>query len=120
MTRKKKITPEARECITKCKECAEACIAAIPHAIEVEGEHFSRPQVSLLQLCADICHISARSLLKGVEFHDPILRACASVCEACARECEELNDDYMRKCADICRDCASSCRQFGRPKRVAA
>lgn len=120
MTRKKTINPEVKECITSCKTCAEFCVAAIPHAINVEGEHLSRPQVSLLQLCADICRISARTLLKGVEFHDPILRACASVCDACASECEDLNDDFMKRCAEACRACARSCRQFGRPKRMAA
>lgn len=118
--RKKRFTPEVQECITDCKACAEICVAAIPHAINVEGEHLSRPQVSLLQLCADICQISARSLLKSVDYHDPILRACASVCDACAKECQDLNDEFMRKCADICRSCARSCRQIGGAARMAA
>lgn len=120
MPRKKKLTQEAKECILLCKECAQACIAAIPHSVALEGEHFSRPHISLLNLCADLCQISARSLLMGVEYHDPIRRACASVCDACADECEVLDEVYMKKCAEICRRCARACRQMGKARKAAA
>jgi hypothetical protein len=120
MLRKKKLTPEVKEGIVLLKECAQTCLAAIPHTVELEGEHFSRPNVSLLKLCADICQIAASTLLKGIEFHDSICRACASVCEACAKECDELEENYLKKCAETCRLTARACRAIAKPKKMAA
>ena len=120
MPHRKRLTLEAKECAIECMECADTCIQAIPHFVALEGEHLSRPHISLLNLCADICRVSSRTLLMGYEFHDHICGACAAICEACAVECEGLDEEFIQRCAKACRRCARSCRHLtGKKKRAA-
>lgn len=118
--RKRKLTQEAKDCVVECMECADICIQAIPHFLELEGEHLSRPYVSLLNLCSDICRVSARALLMGYEFYDHICSACAAICDACADDCESMDDEFIQRCAKACRRCARACRHIAARKRKAA
>ena len=39
-----------------------------------------------------------------------MLESCASVCDACADECERHDHDHCKLCAEMCRECARDCR----------
>ncbi len=103
------VSQEMKDCAETCNECSVSCIETVAHCLEKGGEHAKRDHITLLQICADICQVSARAMLFGSKFHEYICRACAEICEACAENCASLEDNA---CAEVCRRCASSCRKM--------
>jgi hypothetical protein len=102
-------------CAETCHECADACLALIPHCLDhcvekgrpVESEH-----INTLMDCAEICGTTHNLLHRGSAHHAKACAACAAICEACVQCCAALgNEDKLTKaCADACKACASSCR----------
>ena len=102
---------EVNECISNCFNCAAVCVETIAYCLEKGGAHASPDHIGLLQTCADICTVSANTMLRGVHAHTATCAACAEVCRMCAEACEAMGDDAaMRRCAEACRRCAESCR----------
>lgn len=109
------LNDQMRKCIELCTECSLSCTETITHCLEKGGHHAEREHITLLQLCADTCQLSARAMCFASPLHEHICDACAQVCEACAEDCEALADadEMMLRCAETCRACASSCKEMG-------
>ncbi len=108
------ITPEMRECIQMCLECERICTETITHCLTMGGEHASATHIGLLMDCVDICHVSARYMLRGSSRHVDTCELCSTVCRACSDECSRMagGDETMRQCADVCNRCAEHCRHM--------
>lgn len=97
-------------CIRQCTDCHTACIETLNYCMGQGGMHAEPAHLKLLMVCADICRLSADTMLRGAEVHTITCGACAEICERCASDCERMADDArMKRCAEICRRCAESC-----------
>jgi hypothetical protein len=63
--------------------------------------------------CSEMCHTAHDFMLGHSELHHVTCGACAEICEACAKSCDELGDT---ECAEICRRCAKTCRAMSSAK----
>lgn len=102
------------ECIANCLECAKICTRLISHCLDMGGKHAESHHINLLSNCATICGTSAKFMITNSEFHRDTCRICATVCNACADDCEQIDPDdpMMRECIDLCRNCAESCERM--------
>lgn len=99
-------TPEMHECIHNCGDSHDACIHAVHDCLKKGGKHADAMHIGLLLDCATICHAAEDLMLRHSPLHTATCRACAEICGACAKSCEEMGD---ADCAAICRRCAESC-----------
>lgn len=94
---------ELYNCATTCDHCATACLE------EPDVQQLTRC-IKLDQDCADICRLTATLLSRASEHGHHLLRECAEICEACARECDKhAHMEHCRQCAEVCHRCAEAC-----------
>ena len=100
-----------RECIDSCLKSHRMCLETARYCTEKAGAHVAPAHLALLLDCAEMCQMTANSLLRSSPQHGVICGACAQLCEACAKDCDTFSgDDQMTSCATTCRDCARDCR----------
>ena len=84
------MSQEMQDCISNCLNCHAVCLETIHHCLQMGGEHASARHIGLLQDCAQICVTSADFMLRMSDYHPQTCGVCATVCEACAKECETM------------------------------
>lgn len=93
------------ECAVECNYCTAACL-------EEQDVKMLAKCIKLEIDCAEICRLASSFLARGSEHAEHILKECAEVCEACAKECEKHSHmEHCKKCAEACRRCAEACQQ---------
>lgn len=112
MPHEAKTSPEMQSCIEECLTCFSKCTETLQHCLTLGGSHAEKDHITLLQLCADTCQLSARAMLLGSKLHGTTCATCALICDACADDCESMDGEFMQECATICRSCADSCREM--------
>ena len=100
-----------RDCVLVCVRTHAMCLETARYCTEQTTMHVAPGHIALLQDCAEMCQITANSLLRRSSRHGVVCNACAELCETCARDCDAIaGDEQMRRCAELCRDCAGNCR----------
>jgi hypothetical protein len=96
-------------CAEACTICADACLA------EENPAHLRRCIRTDLD-CADICHATARLVLRQTESIPDVVRqqlhACVLACQVCADECAQHEHEHCRLCAEACRRCQEACNRL--------
>lgn len=90
-------------CIEACNHCYDACLKEDDVTMMAECIRLDRE-------CADICALLVQAVTRNSPFVDEIKALCATVCEACGRECEKHQHEHCQRCADACFACAEACR----------
>ena len=93
------------ECQTKCKECFNACL-------EEKCLDAMRKCLKLTVECANICEITASSIVYEGDFRPEVLGLCIRACEECRIECSSHNCLYCAECAALCTECIEACRKY--------
>lgn len=106
------MSKDMQSCIDNCLECAATCEQTLSYCLSQGGKHAEAKHIKLLLDCIDICHTSARLILRGSEQHSVTCRACADICRLCADACNAMGDETMKRCATVCEKCASSCESM--------
>lgn len=88
-----------------CERCSAACLS------EEEVKQL-RGCIQMNVLCADICLLSARYLIRQSGFEAEVCDLCKRICEACAEECEQHQMEHCQHCAKACRSCAIACGEM--------
>jgi hypothetical protein len=105
------IDSDMARCIRNCLTAHRACLETLHHVLSQKSQKFVGREVTLLQLCADTCDLSAKMMIADVSFHHQSCELCFELCDAVAVMCERYQDDTeIRRCGDLCRQCAESCR----------
>jgi hypothetical protein len=105
------VSPEMQRCIDACLTCYRTCLGmASRHCLEAGGPHVEPEHFRLMLSCAEACRASAELMLIGSAVHRHQCGACAEICAACARSCEEVGD--MDACVAACRACEEACRKM--------
>ncbi len=108
-----------RNCIDACFACAVTCTSS---AAACTRQTWNDELIRCIRLnldCADLCDTVGRALSRQARPDWDILRvevrACATICEACARECELHSQqfDHFAACAKACRHCIDQFRAVG-------
>lgn len=99
-------------CIRTCEECVSACsdVVALCYRADEDGS-LARPQAAAIE-CAAFCKMAVALLTRETEHASTFCTLCASVCDACARQCELEDDSTFVRCAKLCRLCAAECRSM--------
>lgn len=102
---------DVSDCIDACLDCHKTCLGtAMTHCLETGGEHTAPPHFRMMIDCATICATSADFMLHKSQFHRELCGFCATVCEACAEDCERLGG--MEECVTACRRCMEHCQKM--------
>ncbi len=101
----KELIRTLNECAVECNHCTSACL-------EEQDVKMLAKCIKLEIDCAEICRLATSFLARGSEHAEHILKECAEICEACAKECESHSHmEHCKKCAEVCRKCAEACQQ---------
>lgn len=101
----KELISMLNECAAECNHCTSACL-------EEQDVKMLAKCIKLEIDCAEICRLATSFLARGSEHAEHILKECAEICEACAKECEKHSHmEHCKKCAEVCRKCAETCQQ---------
>lgn len=98
------------ECADASLSCADACLA------EEQVRNMVRC-IRLNQDCYEICEVTGKILSRQTEPDNAVIRtqlqACATVCRACAMECDRhaQQHEHCRICAAACRQCEDACNE---------
>lgn len=100
-----------KECVESCVRTHAMCLETARYCTEAGAPHAAPAHLALLLDCAEMCQMTANSLLRRSPQHAVVCGACARLCEACARDCDAVagGDERMRRCAATCRECARDC-----------
>lgn len=96
-----------QKCIDACLECATICNHCAVSCLE-EKEVSNLTKCIRLDLeCAVICRASAELMTLSSVHSSKICELCATICDACAEECEKHSAmEHCKECAEACRACA--------------
>lgn len=109
---------EAFALVQATAECAAACTACADACLEEREPVPLRACIRLNLDCADICLVMGRLIARPGAQDPEALRAqigaCATICRACAAECDQHADEHehCRICAESCRTCADACERM--------
>ena len=108
---------EALACIRASAECAAACTACADACLSEERVEDLVRCIRLNLDCADICEVTGRVIARPSRRDEPtleaVLDACATICRACADECESHAEmEHCEFCAEACRVCAEACEKM--------
>jgi hypothetical protein len=102
---------ELLRCIDHCEHCHRKCLyAAMSYCLEQGGANVEPPHFRLMMACADLCRMTADSILSGSHIYEHLCLLCSRVCIECAESCERLGN--MEQCVEACVTCSESCRQL--------
>ena len=93
------------ECQTKCKSCFNRCL-------EEQSLDVMRKCLKVTVECANVCELTASSIMFEGDFSPEMLDICISSCEACRIECSTHNNIYCAECAAMCGECSEACRKY--------
>jgi hypothetical protein len=107
-------------CVEECLACAQACVACADACLAEPDDVVPalRACVRLNQDCADFCGATARTVSRQTGADNTVLRAvlraCVTICGACARECEShaAQHEHCRVCAEQCCACERACQEL--------
>lgn len=97
------------------ENCADACASCIPIAaacavacIENERVQCAKHCLECVEICKTMVVLAARDSMNL----SAVAKACLTICEACANECEGHQNDHCAACAKACRKCAAECKML--------
>ncbi|MBW1604210.1 four-helix bundle copper-binding protein [Streptomyces sp. JJ66] len=104
-------------CIEECFASVEVCTACADACLCEDEVTELRKCIRTNLDCADVCDATGRVLSRhtGYDAHvtRALLEACATVCAACADECDlHTGHHHCQVCARACRRCATACREL--------
>ncbi|WP_343994899.1 four-helix bundle copper-binding protein, partial [Terrabacter terrae] len=99
------------DCLQACFECAQTCTACADACLSEDMVAELTKCIRTDLDCADVCLATGNVLSRHTGYDAnvtrAVLEACATVCKACADECEQHAEmhGHCRICAEACRRC---------------
>jgi hypothetical protein len=101
-----------QKCIGACTRCAQACYECLEACLNEQDVQARTKCIKMLVECARICEMSVAGMSSNARFAKQHCALCATVCEACARECRMFKDRHCQECAAECDTCVKECRNM--------
>lgn len=99
------VAQKAFECQQVCNQCFDACLKDDNVKMMVECIQLDRE-------CADICALVATFAHRDSAVKIDLISLCATICQACGKECEQHDSQHCQQCAKTCFECAELCRAY--------
>jgi len=99
-------------CIDACNECAVACNHCASACLKEDDVKMMAGCIALDMDCAAICQLAVAVMARDSQFAREVCALCATICDACGKECAKHDMDHCQRCAKACRACAEACRQM--------
>jgi hypothetical protein len=99
---------ELRECARRCLACAGSCLTAVAERLDREEPLPSH--LTVLLGCAELCELTARSIVRGSSEASKIAQLCADVCDDTIAVA--VGEPELAATAEVARICARACRQL--------
>jgi hypothetical protein len=99
-------------------DCAEACTLDADANLGEENVAEMVRCIALCLNCADVCGatvaVISRRTASEKSVTEPLLAACAAICDSCGDECARHADmhPHCRICETACRRCEQACREL--------
>ena len=107
------LSAQMQRCLDDCLECHQVCLETVMYCLSMGGMHANDAHIRMMLDCAEICQVSANTMMRGSQFSERLCGVCAEICLSCAEDCEKFgNDERMKTCAEACRRCAESCQMM--------
>lgn len=106
------------ECIAACFECVQTCTACADACLSEDMVAELSKCIRTNLDCSDICFATGNILSRHTGYDANVtraaLQACATICRACAEECEQHAGmhEHCRVCAEACRRCEQACNDL--------
>lgn len=91
------------ECMEACNHCFDACLKEDDVKMMTDCIRTDRE-------CADMCAFLEQGVTRNSPFVKELAGVCATICEACGKECQKHDHDHCQECAKACFECAEACR----------
>lgn len=91
------------ECMEACNHCFDACLKEDDVKMMADCIRTDRE-------CADMCAFLEQAVTRNSPFVKELAGVCATICEACGKECQKHDHDHCQECAKACFECAEACR----------
>ena len=102
-----------KDCINACLSCVTACQHCVTECLKENDIKMLSLCIAINRECALICSANAQLLAIGGDNAMMLCGECATICEACAQECERNSEfDHCSLCARECHKCAEECRNL--------
>ena len=106
------VANDYQKCIDACNRCAQACYECFEACLSEADVRARTKCIKMLVECAQMCQMSAAGMASNGRFIKEHCNLCATVCDACAQECNMFKDQHCKQCAQECRTCAQECREM--------
>lgn len=93
------------ECMTACNKCYDECLKEDNVKMMVKCIRLDRE-------CADMCGYLEQAITRDSPFIAELAAVCATICEACGKECQKHDHDHCQQCAEACFKCAEMCKKI--------
>jgi len=100
-----KISEKMFECQRVCNECFDACL-------KEDNVQMMAECIRLDRECADICAFASTAITRESSLATDLIALCATICQACGKECEKHEHDHCQRCAKVCLECAELCHNY--------
>lgn len=91
------------ECMEACNHCFDACLKEDDVKMMADCIRTDRE-------CADMCAYLEQAITRNSPFIKELAGVCATICEACGKECQKHDHDHCQECAKACFECAEACK----------
>jgi hypothetical protein len=109
---------QMRDCAKICEETFNVCTETRLQCLQTGGSHGNPDHIALLEICADICELSAKALRFAAPQQVYLAEVCARICGECAEQCQSLEGDLMRTCEETCLRCEDACNELSEEMTV--
>lgn len=109
------LSPSSRDvdaCLAACRACADACNRCAAACLAEDQVQMMARCIALDMDCAEVCALAAALIARNSPHAGAACAFCATVCEACGKECGQHEADHCQACAEACRACAADCRMM--------
>lgn len=106
------VTDKYQKCIDACNICAQACNECFMLCLNEPDVGARTKCIAGLVECAGICKLSACFMSADAQHAKELCTLCATICDACGKECGMFKDNHCSKCSDICKACAAECKSM--------
>lgn len=100
------LSERERDCLELCRRAVAVCEWCADECADHDG------MTGCVRQCrdvADVASLHCKLLARGSDHREALAGLCATVCRACARECEQHDHDHCQTCATVLTDCAAAC-----------
>lgn len=99
-----------KSCIDACLSCAVQCEYTASEFQRISEIRHLAEFIFTSQDCADLCFITAASLIYKSDQLKELIEECIETCQECIHQCEKHNEqEHCLCCAKACSKCIEEC-----------